>query len=134
MRQVREVLRLRTARVGLNQIACRVGVAPSTVRLTLKRLASVGFDWPLPGRDDRRRAGGGTVRFSRQEEHHRLRRMRSVSWRQSGPLSKFFAQHKLLTNRSCSIVEHDVSSSRGEATITARHRAREIATFSRLRE
>jgi DNA-binding NarL/FixJ family response regulator len=34
MRQVREVLRLRTAGVGLNEIARRVGVAPSTVRLT----------------------------------------------------------------------------------------------------
>jgi|HubBroStandDraft_6_1064221.scaffolds.fasta_scaffold47929_1 hypothetical protein len=31
MRQVREVLRLRTAGVGLNEIARRVGVAPSTV-------------------------------------------------------------------------------------------------------
>ena len=35
MRRVREVLRLRTAGVGLNEIARRVGVAPSTVRLTL---------------------------------------------------------------------------------------------------
>src|SRR4029077_5037619 len=48
MRRVREVLRLRTAGVGLNEIARRVGVAPSTVRLTLKRLASAGFSWPLP--------------------------------------------------------------------------------------
>ena len=32
MRQVREVLRLTTAGVGLNEIARRVGVAPSTVR------------------------------------------------------------------------------------------------------
>src|SRR6202047_3341951 len=48
MRQVREVLRLRTAGVGLNEIARRVGVAPSTVRLTLKRLASAGVSWPLP--------------------------------------------------------------------------------------
>ena len=48
MRQVREVLRLRTAGVGLNEIARRVGVSPSTVRLTLKRLASAGFSWPLP--------------------------------------------------------------------------------------
>ena len=32
----------------LNEIARRVGVAPSTVRLTLKRLASAGFSWPLP--------------------------------------------------------------------------------------
>src|ERR1700751_1850797 len=46
MRQVREVLRLTTAGVGLNEIARRVGVAPSTVRLTLKRLASAGLRWP----------------------------------------------------------------------------------------
>src|SRR5271169_4903065 len=49
MRQVREVLRLTTAGVGLNEIARRVGVAASTVRLTLKRLASAGLSWPLPG-------------------------------------------------------------------------------------
>jgi transposase len=48
MRQVREVLRLTTAGVGPNEIARRVGVAPSTVRLTLKRLASAGLSWPLP--------------------------------------------------------------------------------------
>jgi transposase len=48
MRQVREVLRLRTAGVGRNEIARRVGVAPSTVRLTLKRLATAGLTWPLP--------------------------------------------------------------------------------------
>jgi hypothetical protein len=48
MRQVREVLRLMTASVGLNEIARRVGVAPSTVRLTLKRLTSAGLSWPLP--------------------------------------------------------------------------------------
>ena len=47
MRQVREVLRLTTAGVGLNEIARRVGVAPSTVRLTLKRLATAGLSWPL---------------------------------------------------------------------------------------
>ena len=48
MRRVRDVLRLRTAGVGLNEIARRVGVAPSTVRLTLQRLASAGLSWPLP--------------------------------------------------------------------------------------
>jgi transposase len=48
MRRVRDVLRLRSAGVGLNEIARRVGVAPSTVRLTLKRLASAGLSWPLP--------------------------------------------------------------------------------------
>jgi transposase len=48
MRRVREVLRLRTAGVGVNEIARRVGVAPSTVRLTLTRLTSAGLSWPLP--------------------------------------------------------------------------------------
>jgi transposase len=48
MRHVREVLRLTSAGVALNEIARRVGVAPSTVRLTLKRLASAGLSWPLP--------------------------------------------------------------------------------------
>ncbi len=48
MRQVREVLRLTSVGVGLNEIARRVGVAASTVRLTLKRLASAGLSWPLP--------------------------------------------------------------------------------------
>src|SRR6201984_631871 len=48
MRHVCEVLRLTTAGVGLNEIARRVGVAPSTVRLTVKRLATAGLNWPLP--------------------------------------------------------------------------------------
>jgi hypothetical protein len=39
-----------------------------------------------------------------------------------------------LTSRICSVVEQDVSRGCGEATLTATHRAREIATFSRLRE
>ena len=48
MRQVRDVLRLNAAGVSGNEIARRVGVAPSTVRLTLKRLAGAGLGWPLP--------------------------------------------------------------------------------------
>ena len=48
MRQVRDVLRLKTAGVAINEIARRVGVASSTVRLTLKRLAAAGLGWPLP--------------------------------------------------------------------------------------
>jgi transposase len=47
MRQVRDVLRLKAAGVSGNEIARRVGVAPSTVRLTLKRLAAAGLSWPL---------------------------------------------------------------------------------------
>jgi len=48
MRHVREVLRLRTAGVSGNQIARRLNLAPSTVRLTLQRLATAGLGWPLP--------------------------------------------------------------------------------------
>jgi transposase len=48
MRRVRDVLRLNAAGVSGNEIARRVGVAPSTVRLTLKRLAAAGLGWPLP--------------------------------------------------------------------------------------
>jgi transposase len=48
MRQVRDVLRLKMAGVAINEIARRVGVASSTVRLTLKRLAAAGLGWPLP--------------------------------------------------------------------------------------
>ena len=48
MRQVREVLRLKAAGVAINEIARRVCVASSTVRLTLKRLAAAGLSWPLP--------------------------------------------------------------------------------------
>ncbi len=48
MRQVRDVLRLKAAGVSGNEIARRVGVASSTVRLTLKRLAVAGLGWPLP--------------------------------------------------------------------------------------
>jgi len=48
MRHVREVLRLRAAGVSGNEIARRLNVAPSTVRLTLRRRAAAGLSWPLP--------------------------------------------------------------------------------------
>src|SRR5260370_35347143 len=48
MRQGRDVLRLTAAGVSGNEIARRVGLASSTVRLTLKRLAVAGLGWPLP--------------------------------------------------------------------------------------
>ena len=48
MRHVRDVLRLKTAGVSGNEIARRLNVAPSTVRLTLQRLAAAGLHWPLP--------------------------------------------------------------------------------------
>src|SRR3981189_1661396 len=48
MRQVRDVLRLTAAGVSGNEIARRVGLASSTARLPLKRLAVAGLGWPLP--------------------------------------------------------------------------------------
>ena len=48
MRHVREVLRLRTAGISRNEIARRLNLAPSTVGLTLQRLATAGVGWPLP--------------------------------------------------------------------------------------
>jgi transposase len=48
MRHVREVLRLRTVGVSGNEIARRLNLAPSTVRMTLQRLAAAGLGWPLP--------------------------------------------------------------------------------------
>jgi len=47
MRQVREVLRLKfVGGVLTREIARRLGVAPSTVRETLKRFAAAGLIWP----------------------------------------------------------------------------------------
>jgi transposase len=48
MRQVRELTRLKAAGIPIREIARRVGVAPSTVRLTLERLAAAGLSDPLP--------------------------------------------------------------------------------------
>jgi transposase len=48
MRQVREIIRLKWAGVSGHEIARRVGVASSTVRLTLQRVAAAGLGWPLP--------------------------------------------------------------------------------------
>jgi transposase len=49
MRQVREVLRLKFgAGVSGREIARRLGISPSSVRETLKRVAAAGLAWPLP--------------------------------------------------------------------------------------
>jgi transposase len=48
MRQVRDVLRLKATGVAIREIARRVGAAPSTVRLTIRRLEAAGLSWPLP--------------------------------------------------------------------------------------
>ena len=48
MRQVRDIIPLKWARVCGHEIARRVGVASSTVRLMLQRAAAAGLGWPLP--------------------------------------------------------------------------------------
>jgi transposase len=50
MRKVREVLRLIALAVPIREIARRTGIAPSTVRGTLRRANAAGVSWPL--RDD----------------------------------------------------------------------------------
>jgi transposase len=47
MRLVRDCLRLKSGGVSTREIARRIGVAPSTVRLTLCRCEAVGLVWPL---------------------------------------------------------------------------------------
>src|SRR5450631_771186 len=48
MRRAREIIRLKfSARMATSEIARRLGLAPSTVRETLSRLASAGLSWPL---------------------------------------------------------------------------------------
>ena len=48
MRHVREVMRLKAAGMPSREIARRVGTAPSTVRLTIRRFEVAGLSWPLP--------------------------------------------------------------------------------------
>ena len=47
MRDVRDCIRLKNAGMSVREIARRVGVASSTVRLTLRRCAAAGISWPL---------------------------------------------------------------------------------------
>ena len=53
MRHVREVLRLTTAGVPGNEIARQLNLAPSTVRLTLRRLATAGLRQRHRGGNDK---------------------------------------------------------------------------------
>jgi transposase len=48
MRQVRDVIRLKSAGMPIREIARRVGAAPSTVRSTIRRFEAAGLTWPLP--------------------------------------------------------------------------------------
>jgi transposase len=53
MRKLREIARLRfEAGRTLQEIASAVGVARSTVQLTLQRLTTVGLSWPWPAEED----------------------------------------------------------------------------------
>jgi transposase len=47
MRRVRDCVRLKNAGISTREIARRVGVASSTVRLTLRRCEAAGIAWPL---------------------------------------------------------------------------------------
>src|SRR6266581_83880 len=47
MRHVRDVIRLKAAGMPSREIARRVGAAPSTVRLTIRRFEAAGLSWPL---------------------------------------------------------------------------------------
>src|ERR1700730_12227397 len=48
MRHVRDVMRLKGPGWASREIARRVGSAPSTVRLTIRRFEAAGLSWPLP--------------------------------------------------------------------------------------
>src|ERR1700744_4965796 len=48
MRHVRDVIRMKAAGMPSREIARRVGAAPSTVRLTIRRFEASGLTWPLP--------------------------------------------------------------------------------------
>ena len=48
MRHVRDVIRMKAAGLPSREIARRVGVAPSTIRLTIRRCEAAGLTWPLP--------------------------------------------------------------------------------------
>src|SRR6201997_4993205 len=48
MRPVRDVIRLKSAGRQTREMARRMGTAPSTVRLTIRRFEAAGLTWPLP--------------------------------------------------------------------------------------
>ena len=47
MRRVRDVIRLKSAGMPIREIARRMGTAPSTVRLTIRRFEAAELTWPL---------------------------------------------------------------------------------------
>jgi transposase len=78
MRQVRDIVRLKSAGVALREIARRIGVAPSTVRLTLQRLVAAGLNWPLP--DDLTDAALEAKLFANAGSKQGHRRSREPDW------------------------------------------------------
>jgi uncharacterized protein YjlB len=86
MRRVREVLRFRTAVVGLNEIARRLSVAPSTVRLTLKRLASATPDIASEGGPQSFELRAGMVAVIPQGVWHRFRSSEGATVMTATPL------------------------------------------------
>src|SRR6195256_299870 len=56
MRHVRDVIRLKSAGMPIREIARRMGTAPSTVRLTIRRFGPGGGPGPAPGGGHRRQA------------------------------------------------------------------------------
>src|SRR3979409_1546716 len=103
MRHVRDVIRLKSAGMPIREIARRMGTAPSTVRLTIRRFEAAGLTWPLS--DDitdtelgaplfaRAGAGPGTRRGHRRQAepdwaavHRELKRKHvtlSILWEES---------------------------------------------------
>ena len=68
MRHVREVLRLKfVGGVPTREIARRIGVAPSTVRTTIRRFQGCRAELAAARRNDRCRAGGEAVPRRRHE-------------------------------------------------------------------
>src|SRR5262245_13050682 len=78
MRQVRDIVRLKSAGVALREIAGRIGVAPSTVRLTLQWLVAAGLNWPLP--DDLTDAALEAKLFANAGSKQGHRRSREPDW------------------------------------------------------
>src|SRR5271163_811726 len=73
MRQAREIIRLKfSACVPTREIARRLGIAPSTVRETLKRFESSGLSWPLPADMTDGALEGALYANRRSKRGHRL--------------------------------------------------------------
>jgi transposase len=73
MRQAREIIRLKfLANVATREIARRLGLAPSTVRETLKRIESAGLVWPLPSEMNDAALEAALYANRRSKRGHRL--------------------------------------------------------------